>query len=73
MHRGTVTRRQLKLGLASMLLAGACSSGNDQGGTGGAGGAGGMGGAGGGTTTPVTVTVMRNDNPPYVMANDEAF
>ncbi len=58
-----------------MLLAGACSSGNDQGagGAGGAGGMGGAGGAGGGTTTPVTVTVMRNDNPPYVQASDDAF
>src|SRR3954462_7051825 len=66
--------RNVNRAMFAMLLGvtGACSSSNDNGG-GGSGGAGGAGGMGGGTTTPVTITAMRNDTPPYITASDTAF
>jgi maltose-binding protein MalE len=66
-----VTRAMLAMMMG--LGAGACSSSSDNNGGGGTGGTGGAGGMGGGNATPVTITAMRNDNPPYVTASDTAF
>jgi multiple sugar transport system substrate-binding protein len=62
----------VKVSWALLGVLGGCSGGSDNNGAGGAGGAAGAGGAGGGTA-PVTIVAMRNDNPPYVKASDDAF